>query len=124
MKLFFNKNKRLWHKYYNKKDREVTTPDMSLFEYLYNSNIDRLNKTAINYFGKKISFSEFFNKIDICAKALKSQGVREKDVVSICLPNVPEAVILFYAVSKIGAIANMIHPLSAEEVQKVLFYSQ
>ena len=115
MKLFFNKNKRLWHKYYNKKDREVTTPDMSLFEYLYNSNIDRLNKTAINYFGKKISFSEFFNKIDICAKALKSQGVREKDVVSICLPNVPEAVILFYAVSKIGAIANMIHPLSAEE---------
>ena len=115
MKLFTKKDKRLWHKYYNKKDREVITPEVSLFEFLYDSNKNRLNKTAINYFGKKITYNEFFNKIDICAKALKSQGIRENDVVSICLPNVPEAVILFYAVNKIGAIANMIHPLSAEE---------
>ena len=33
---------------------------------------------------------------------------------TICLPNVPMAVIMFYAVNEIGAIANMIHPLSAE----------
>ena len=31
------------------------------------------------------------------------------------MANTPEAVISFYAVSKIGAIVNMIHPLSAEE---------
>ena len=65
MKLFFNKNKRLWHKYYNKKDREVTTPDMSLFEYLYNSNIDRLNKTAINYFGKRADLETHQRDYDI-----------------------------------------------------------
>lgn len=115
MKLFFNKKKRLWHKYYNKNEREVTTPNVSLFEFLFESNKNRLNKTAINYFGNKLSYGEFFNQIDICAKALRSQGIRKGDVVSICLPNVPEAVILFYAVSKIGAVANMIHPLSAEE---------
>ena len=31
------------------------------------------------------------------------------------MPNTPEAAISFYAVNKIGAIANMLHPLSAEE---------
>ena len=31
------------------------------------------------------------------------------------MPNTPEAVIVFYAVNKIGAISSMIHPLSAEE---------
>ena len=31
------------------------------------------------------------------------------------MPNTPEAIIAFYALNKIGAIANMIHPLSAEE---------
>lgn len=116
MKLFsLNKNKRRWYKYYRKDEREVETPDMSLYQYLYNSNLNRMNNIAINYFDNKISYKNFFFQIDICAKALKSQGIRKKDVVSICMPNTPEAVIMFYAVSKIGAISNMIHPLSAEE---------
>ncbi len=116
MKLFsFKKYKRRWHKFYNKNEREVETPNMSLYEYLYNSNKERLNNTAINYFGNKSTYNSFFNSIDTCAKALKSQGVRKGDVISICMPNTPEAVIMFYAVSKIGAISNMIHPLSAEE---------
>ena len=30
------------------------------------------------------------------------------------MPNTPEAIISFYALNKIGAVANMIHPLSTE----------
>ena len=116
MKLFsFKDKKRPWLKYYNKNEKEVEVPNVSLYEYLYESNIDRLDRIAINYFGNKTTYKDFLNQIDICAKALKSQGVRKQDVVSICMPNTPEAVITFYAVSKIGAVANMIHPLSAEE---------
>ena len=115
MKLFSFKNKKPWHKFYNKNERFVDTPDMSLYEYLYNSNKNRLSNIAINYFGNKMSYDVFFEQIEICSKALKSQGIRKDDVVSICMPNTPEAVIMFYAVNKIGAICNMIHPLSAEE---------
>ena len=117
MKLFSFNNKKIkpWQKYYNKNERVVDTPDMSLYEYLYESNQDRLSNTAISYFGNKMSYDDFFMQIDICAKALKCQGVRKDDVISICMPNTPETVIMFYAVSKIGAISNMIHPLSAEE---------
>ncbi len=121
MKLFenikgiFKGEKHAWDKYYPKEELKVKVPDMSLYELIYEHNKDRQGNTAINYFGRKISYFELFKNIDICAKALTSQGVRTGDVVSVCMANTPEAVIAFYAISKIGAIANMIHPLSAEE---------
>ena len=116
MKWFsFKKNQRPWQKYYDKKEREVEIPDMSLYRYIRERNEYNMENIAISYFGTKITYRELFQKIDTCAKAMRSQGIRPGDVVSICLPNIPEAVYVFYATSKIGAIANMIHPLSSEE---------
>ena len=104
-----------WDKFYKKEERQIEVPNMSLFELLIEANKDNLDSTAINYFNKKMTFREFFNEINQCARALRSQGIRPGDVVTICMANTPEAVIAFYAINKIGAIANMIHPLSAEE---------
>ena len=50
-----------------------------------------------------------------CAKSLKTLGVKEGDVVSICMPNTPEAIYMFYAVNMVGAVSNMMHPLSSEK---------
>ena len=64
MKLFsLNKNKRRWYKYYRKDEREVETPDMSLYQYLYNSNLNRMNNIAINYFNNRVSDKNFFFEI-------------------------------------------------------------
>ena len=115
LKDIFIKEKHPWDKYYPKDKRKVKIPEGSLYEYVYNCSSDKLDNDAINYFGTKMNYKELFDQIDLCARALTSQGVRCGDVVSICMANTPEAVISFYAVSKIGAIANMIHPLSSEE---------
>ena len=117
MKIFNKKEKykNLWDKYYKKENRDINVPDLSIYEYLDKSSFNRKNLVAINYFGVKITFGELFERIDLCAKALTSSGVRENDVVTICMPNTPEAVIMFYAINKIGAIANLIHPLSSKE---------
>lgn len=109
------KYKHPWDSFYQRDEREIEVPNMNVFEYLYVCNKDNKNSTAINYFSKKWTFEQFFEQINICAKVLKSVGIREGDVVTICMANTPEAVISFYAVNKIGAIANMLHPLSAEE---------
>lgn len=109
------KYKHPWDKYYKKDERTIDVPNMSIYEYLRDCNTNHLDLIALNYFNKKMTFRTFLNEINICAKALKSQGIREGDVVTICMPNTPEAVIAFYAVNEIGAIANMLHPLSAEE---------
>ena len=115
IKKVLKRDKRPWEKFYPKDKRKVKVPEGSLYEYVYRNNANRMNNTAINYFGNLITYNRFFYEIDLCARALVSQGIRKGDVVSICMANTPEAVISFYAVSKIGAIANMIHPLSSEQ---------
>ena len=109
------KEKYPWQKFYKKEERDITVPELSIYDYLLQNNELNLGSIAINYFNNKTTYRELFERINLCARALKSQGVREGDVVTICMANTPEAVISFYAVNKIGAVANMLHPLSAEE---------
>jgi len=109
------KEKFLWEHFYKESDLNIKIPDISLYEYMMKETYEYENLPALNYFGRKISYKLFWEYIDKCAKSFKSLGVRDGDVVTICMPNTPEAAIAFFACNKIGAIANMIHPLSAEE---------
>lgn len=70
---------------------------------------------CIDYMGRLLSYGEVQTQISSVMAALQAEGVGPGDCISICLPNIPEAVYLFYAVLGIGAVANMIHPLSAKQ---------
>lgn len=97
-------------------------------EYKQGSMWDAVNDIAEQYpnyvsfvfMGKKTLYSAFVKQVNDCAKALKSIGIREGDRVTICMPNCPQGIIMFYAVNVVGGIANMIHPLSAEK--EIAFY--
>ncbi len=102
-----------WLAYYSEKERSIKFTNKTIYEYLVESVGQDRDFIALNYFNTRISYNEFFDKIDLAARALRSLGVKPKDVVTICMPNTPEAVIMFYAINKIGAIADMIHPLAA-----------
>ena len=69
---------------------------------------------ACEFMGSHISYEKLVEQIRQCAKALRAIGIREGDRVTICMPNAPQTVVMFYAVNMVGAIANMVHPLSAE----------
>lgn len=119
IKLFKNKHKNEpWLDYYSREERKIKFTTKSIYNYMRDSVGDDLDYIALNYFENRISYNEFFENIDICARALRSYGVKEKDIVTICLPNMPEAIYAFYACNKIGAIADMVHPLSSEEQLK------
>ena len=84
-----------------------------------------MQNNAYNYFGVTSTYAKLLDDIEKCAKALKSLGIKSGDRVTICMPNTPEAVISFYALNMIGAVANMIHPLSAEnEIRHYLNISE
>lgn len=100
--------------------RHIDYPDCSLYTFMSENSRKYINNSALNYFGMKISYSRLLDEIDVCARALTALGLKIGDSVSICLPNIPQAVIAFYAVNKIGAVANMIHPMSAEN--EILHY--
>ena len=78
------------------------------------------NYTAYEFMGKTTTYAEMWQKINACAKSLKAIGIREGDKVTICMPNAPQTLCMFYAVNMVGAIANMVHPLSAES--EISFY--
>ncbi len=75
---------------------------------------------AFDFMGKSTTYQKLVQQVKICAKALTAIGVREGNRVTIAMPNCPQAICLFYAVNLVGAIANMIHPLSAEK--EIEFY--
>ena len=72
------------------------------------------NYVAFDFMGRPTTYSQLITRVNNCAKALRTIGVRENDHVTIAMPNCPQAIYMFYAVNLVGAIANMIHPLSAE----------
>ena len=69
-----------------------------------------LNGT-ISYYGTTIPISKFINYVDNFAYSLVNLGFKKGDVLTIFLPTNPQSLIAFYACSKLGVIANLIHPL-------------
>ena len=66
----------------------------------------------------KMSFPRFFDEVDRVAGSLCAMGVGRGDVVVLALPNIMQSVVATYALSRIGAVASMIHPLlSADEFE-------
>lgn len=75
---------------------------------------------AFDFMGRATTYSRLVQQIEACAKSLRTIGVRAGDRVTIAMPNCPQAIFVFYAVNLLGAISNMIHPLSAEK--EIEFY--
>lgn len=99
-----------WLKEYSDKDKEISFPKMSMKEYLYKCNKNNENLVAINYFGRKITYKELFQKIEETKKSLKNMGIKNNDVVSIASPFLPEVVYSIYAINALGGVVNLVDP--------------
>lgn len=104
-----------WYKYYNDVKEHLEYPDVSMYEMVRRTSVKYPSKIAYSYFGNKVTYKGLIRKINENAKAFVRMGVVKGDVVTIAMPNTPEAIICFYALNKIGAVVNMMHPLSSEE---------
>jgi long-chain acyl-CoA synthetase len=78
------------------------------------------NYTAFDFMGKATTYAQLVREIETCAKSLKTLGIRPGDKITVAMPNCPQAIYMFYAINRVGAIASMIHPLSAEK--EIEFY--
>ena len=105
-----------WLKYYDEKDVLDEIPKRRMYEDLLEYNKKNMNNIAIEYYGTKITYKEVFTNIDKVASALANDGVKKGDVVSLCLPYLPETIYTIYALNKIGAIVNMIDPRINEQL--------
>ncbi len=109
-----------WTDFYGDVPAHLEYSEGSIYDYLEEKSINRSNLLAYEYYGTQVTYKGLMKKIREAAKAFRAIGVKENDCVTICMPNTPQGVIAFYAVNMIGAIANMIHPLSGEK--EIEFY--
>ena len=114
-----------WLKYYGDTPQHLKYPQKTIYE-MVKSAADKYPKNyAYEFMGKKTTYAEFMQKIDAAAKAYMALGIQKGDRVTICMPNCPQAVDSFYALNRIGAVSNMIHPLSAAgEIKFYLNFSK
>ncbi len=92
----------------------------SMFEKVQSIAEKYPNHVAFDFMGKRTTYRNFIVKVETCAKALRTIGIREGDSVTIAMPNCPQALYIFYAINLVGGIANMVHPLSSEK--EIEFY--
>lgn len=101
-----------WLKHYDKESlaRASHAAKRTVWQEVRENNSDFEGGTAIEFFGAHITFKRLFDSVERCASALAASGVSKGDVVTIVSAGTPEFVYLFYAISKIGAVANLMAP--------------
>ncbi len=76
--------------------------------FMFERNVNSMDKTAIKYRGNKISYEEMYSKVFEYCKSLKALGVKKGDQVPVCISNIPEYIYLLLACSFIGATIHLV----------------
>lgn len=110
-----------WLKYYKKEAVNAALPECTIWQYVHDNNKDNMKGTALNYYGNKVTYEEFFENVDKAARAFTALGVKRQEIVTIVSMHTPETIYMIYGLNRIGAVANMIYPTSdAGAVEKEL----
>ena len=111
-----------WLKHYPEGVPEkVDVPDVSVPE-LFDQAADKYSsKTALIFYGKKISYGKLKELANRFAAALADLGVGRGDTVALCVLNCPQYVIAYFATLKVGAKITPISPVyTSHEVKHQL----
>ena len=95
-------------------------PETTMFGAVEQAKNTYPKAIAYDFQGKLTNYTEFVKLIENAARGFLKHGVKKGDKVTICMPNTPQGVICLYALNRIGAVANMVHPLSAQK--NITFY--
>ena len=99
----------------DKLPKDIQYFEGGMYDAVYEASCKWPHNTAVEYFDTQITYRDLIKKINRVASSLKAIGAEKGERVTICMPNTPEAIYMFYAINEIGAVANMIHPLSSEK---------
>jgi len=109
-----------WLKFYGVVPHHLAYPELTMAQAVEEVAKKYPDAVAYEFMGKKTTFKKAVADMHLCARALRAMGVKENDRVTICMPNAPQTVSMFYALNLIGAVSNMVHPLSSEN--EIAFY--
>lgn len=109
---------RPWVKFYDGYGPDNEVPDLTLYEWFRQTAGQYPDNIAIVYQNIRMTYRQLIREVDACASALMGLGIRAGDSVMVSLPNIPNVLILFFAINRLGARAVMTHPLATAEELK------
>jgi len=103
---------RPWLKFYPEEaSPDVEIPEKSVVETFDEATNKWKGKTALIFYGRKISYRELRDQTDRFATALNDLGVRKGDKVALLLLNSPQFIIAYFGAIKVGATLTPISPV-------------
>ena len=110
-----------WLKYYDQKFIDLPLPECSACEYVCRQNKNHLPDTALEYYGRKITFADLIVNVKKTAAAFRGIGVKKGDIITVVSVMTPEVIYAFYAADMIGASLNLVDPrYSAEGIHEYI----
>lgn len=122
----FPSKDKIWLKRSKRASVKLPNSNLNVYDYIYECNKNNLDEVALeydpllDYDSTKITYRKLFKMIDTATKSYMKLGVKSGDIVTVCLPSFVENIVTFYALNRIGAIPNQIHPLASKD--EVKFY--
>jgi long-chain acyl-CoA synthetase len=103
---------RPWYRFYDPGvPRALTVEARTIPEFLAQATAEFPNATAVIFLNRKLTYRQLSDEVSRFATALGQLGVQKDSRVAIQLPNLPEAVIAYYAVLSLGAQVVLTNPL-------------
>jgi long-chain acyl-CoA synthetase len=102
---------RPWLKFYLPEvPADIQIADKSAVETFDEATDKWKDRTAVIFYGRKMSFRELRDHVDRFATALQDLGVKKGDRVALLLLNSPQFIIAYFGALKAGAILTAISP--------------
>jgi cyclohexanecarboxylate-CoA ligase len=98
--------------------------DEILDDWVERHATERPDKLAVINGDTRLTFAELRSQTQRLARGLANLGIVKGDVVAVQLPNVPEFLLCFLALSRIGAVMQTVHmPYREAELEGLLSHS-
>jgi len=97
---------KVWRRYYGEDELNPEFSESSMYQAVHHAGYE--NRAAFTFYGKTFTYMKLYEGIERTARAFIQNGICKGDVVMLMLPTLPESLYCFYALNRIGAIANMV----------------
>ena len=105
----------LWMANYEKGIKpSLQYPEIPVFHLLERTVRRYPQRVATNFNGATMSYRDLFVQVNKLGAALAGLDIKKGDRVGVIMPNCPQAVISYFAILQLGAVAVFINPIHVE----------
>ena len=102
----------------NRLPKNITAPEISLWDNLASSARRYPSKPAIRFFGREILYADLMAQAERFAAYLHSLGVQRGDRVALLMQNCPQLVIAHFGILRANAVVVPVNPMNRAEELK------